>query len=102
MGNLMVFVKFLIDADMPKSCKGVIEKLGYKATDVRDIGLGSASDKKIVEYAHSHEYVILTRDLDFGDIVRYPIEKHRGVIILRLPYTFTASEINRFLQMKRS
>jgi len=95
-------VKFLIDADMPRSCKEVIENLGYKVIDVRDIGLGAAPDQKIIEYASSHDYIILTRDLDFGDIIRYPLEKHHGVVILRLPHIFTANEINialsRFLK----
>lgn len=43
-------VKFLIDADMPRSCKDVIENLGYGVTDVRDMGLRAAPDQEIIEY----------------------------------------------------
>ncbi len=42
---------FLIDADLPRSLKSVIERYGHEATDVRDIGLGSAKDPAIAAYA---------------------------------------------------
>ncbi len=90
----MKLLKFLVDADMPKSSKEVIKKFGHEVIDVRDIGLRSASDQEIIEYAFSNECIVVTRDLDFGNIIRYPLKKHHGVVILRLPYTFTAHEIN--------
>jgi len=38
----------------------------------------------------------VTRDTDFGEVLRYP--EHPGAVILRLPYTFTAAEINKRLR----
>ncbi len=40
--------------------------------------------------------IIITRDTDFGEVLRYP--RHPGAIILRLPYAFTSKEINERLQ----
>ena len=40
--------------------------------------------------------IIVTRDTDFGEVLRYP--KHPGAIIFRLPYTFTVKEINKRLK----
>ncbi len=89
-------IKFLLDADMPRSSIKVIKNLGFKVEDVRDIGLGSAKDEEIIEYANKNNRIIITRDIDFGEVLRYP--KHPGAIILRLPYTFTAREINKRLE----
>ena len=94
----MKLLKFLVDADMPKSSKEVIQEFGHEVIDVRDIGLRSAPDQRIIEYAFSNGCIIVTKDLDFGDIIRYPLKKHHGVIILRLPYTFTANETNGILR----
>jgi len=43
-------IKFLLDADMPRSSAEVIRSLGYEVEDVRDIGLGAAKDREIIEY----------------------------------------------------
>jgi predicted nuclease of predicted toxin-antitoxin system len=89
-------MKFLLDADMPRSSSKVLKSLGFEVEDVRDIGLGSAKDKDIIEYASKNGKIIITRDTDFGEVLRYP--KHPGAIIFRLPYTFTAKAINERLK----
>lgn len=87
----------MLDEDMPKSSAEVIREYGYEVTDVRDIGLGGATDEEIAEYAFSNNYVIVTRDLGFGNIFHYPLGSHHGVVILRLPFWFTTEKINRIL-----
>ena len=89
-------LKFLLDADMPRSSAEVIRSTGYDVEDVRDIGTGAAKDSEIIEYALENERIIVTRDTDFGEILRYP--EHPGGIIFRLPYTFRAEELNRVLK----
>lgn len=89
-------IKILLDADMPRSSVKIIRSLGFDVEDVRDIGMGRAKDKEIIEYALNNNCIIVTRDTDFGEILRYP--KHPGAIILRLPNTFTTKEINRRLK----
>lgn len=68
---------------MPKSTTQVIEACGYSVEDVRNIDLRGATDEEIMDRAKSDERIIITRDTDFGDILRYP--EHPGVLILRLP-----------------
>lgn len=89
-------LKFLMDADMPRSSAQVIRNMGFDVDDVRDIGMRAAKDREIIEYALINKRIIVTRDTDFGEVLRYP--EHPGAIILRLPYTFTAIEINRRLE----
>lgn len=89
-------IRFLLDADMPRSSAKVIKSLGYDVEDVRDIGLGAAKDEEIIEYALKSKRIIITRNTGFGEILRYP--NHPGAIIFRLPYTFTVEEINKKLR----
>lgn len=89
-------LKFLLDADMPKSSAEVIRSHGFEIEDVRDIGMRAAKDREIMDYALKNNKIIITRDTDFGEVLRYP--RHPGAIILRLPYAFTSKEINERLE----
>lgn len=86
-------LKFLLDADMPRSSAEVIRSIGYDVEDVRDIGMKATKDKDIIKYALHNNRIIVTKDTDFGEVLRYP--EHPGAIIFRLPHTFSAREINR-------
>jgi len=88
-------LKFLLDADMPISSAKVIRSFGYDVEDVRDIGMRAATDQEIIHYALQNKRIIVTKDTDFGEVLRYP--SHPGAIIFRLPYTFTSKELNKTL-----
>jgi predicted nuclease of predicted toxin-antitoxin system len=65
-------VRFLIDADLPRSTKLLLEKYGHEAVDVRDIGLRHAKDPVIARYAQDHQACLLTGDFGFADVRNYP------------------------------
>ncbi|MHB8815873.1 MAG: DUF5615 family PIN-like protein [Steroidobacteraceae bacterium] len=48
-------------------------------------GLGTAPDEVIAERARSTQAALITRDLDFADVRRYPPSDYHGIMILRLP-----------------
>ncbi|MFQ6063824.1 MAG: DUF5615 family PIN-like protein [Methanosarcinales archaeon] len=42
--------------------------------------------------------IIVTKDLEFANVLLYPLNSHSGVIVLRLPFYFTAKQINKVLR----
>lgn len=88
-------ISFLVDANMPRSSVEVLENEGFDAVDVRDIGMGRATDDEIIAFAQREGRIVLTRDTDFGSVLRHP--DHPGAVILRLPHTFTAPRIDEQL-----
>lgn len=90
-------MKFILDANVPYSAKKIFRK-NDAALHVRDIDLADATDDEILKRAVASGAVLITRDLDFANIVAYPPETHCGVIALRLPSHFTASQIKRVLK----
>lgn len=82
---------FLLDASMPRSSAEPFRTRGYDVEDIRDIGLGGAPDDEIIQYARKEARIVVTRDTDFGSVLRHP--DHPGAIILRLPSTATAPKI---------
>lgn len=98
-------MKFLLDANMPRTALSVLAAHGHDAHLARDIGLSTAPDEQVVQFAHTHSAVLVTRDLDFADMRRYPPTLHFGLLVLRLPDTATATQIagvlDRFLKSPR-
>lgn len=69
----------------------------YKVFHVRDLDLESATDEQIIRVAMKQKLVLVTRDLDFANIFSYPPRTHAGVVILRIPFSFTATDIKKVL-----
>lgn len=76
-------MRFLIDADCPRSIGKAIEKAGHEVKDIRDIK-PSSSDKEIYELIKKESSILITRDTDFGNILRYPVTSNCGIILLRV------------------
>jgi MinD-like ATPase involved in chromosome partitioning or flagellar assembly len=85
-------MKFLIDADLPRSTAALCVQRGYDAADVRNIGLGQATDI-IAAYAKTNGLCLISGDFGFADIRNYPPEQYAGIVVLELPRTATASSI---------
>ena len=90
-------MRFLVDADLPRSAAEVIRRHGHEVVDVRDIGLRSAGDSEIARHAQAERLCLLTGDTDFGNVRNYPPEEYTGIVVLHLPRTATAQYINQLL-----
>jgi predicted nuclease of predicted toxin-antitoxin system len=97
-------VRFIIDADLPHSLTGIIERFGHEALHVGDVGLGGAPDEQIAAFAQSRGLALVTGDFGFGDVRNYPPGEYAGIVILVIPQTAGLSMIQRltveFLQAK--
>src|SRR5260221_3388728 len=76
---------FLVDASLPGPTGDVIRHAGHDATDVRDIGLGSADDSIIAALAQTNQYCLISRDGDFGNVLDYPPEDYFGLVVIDAP-----------------
>jgi predicted nuclease of predicted toxin-antitoxin system len=76
---------FLIDASLPRATADLIRLHGHQATDVRDIGLGTAPDQDIADHARQHQLAIVSGDKDFGDILMFPPADYHGLVVVRPP-----------------
>lgn len=86
-------MRFLLDANIPFSAKTIFAETNYQVEHVRDVHLQHASDEDIMAYAKSIEAVVVSRDLDFANILRFPPQHYCGVIVLRLDQFASAQDI---------
>jgi predicted nuclease of predicted toxin-antitoxin system len=99
--------KLLVDEDLPRSTAAMLKSLGIDALDLRDIGLKGAPDAEVFKYAQNEGRIIITRDVEFGNILKYPIQNHCGIIIVRIPNTYIRDKIleiirNFFLEVDKN
>jgi|SRR3989344_527296 len=92
-------MKFFLDANMPKSSLKILENLGIESIHARNVGMGKALDIEIINYAIKNKCVLITKDLEFGNPNLFPLENVSGLIILRFPYYFTATQISEHLKI---
>jgi predicted nuclease of predicted toxin-antitoxin system len=91
-------MRFLLDANMPRSVAGAVQRLGHEAVDVRDIGLGGAEDQQVAAYAKQHDLALITRDFDFSDVRNYPPAEFAGIIVLELPDDAVAATVVKVME----
>lgn len=87
-------LKFVIDEDMPRSTARTLKAKGFEALDVRDCGLRGRSDEEVFKFAQGEEGIILTGDMGFANLLRYPIGSHAGIVVAHLPNEMSSSELN--------
>ncbi len=90
-------IRFLLDADLPRSASLALRGRGCDAVDVRDVGLGQASDDVIFRYALTHRYTLVTADKGFTNLLRFPLGTHAGLIVARFPPHTPALRKSRIL-----
>jgi predicted nuclease of predicted toxin-antitoxin system len=76
---------FLVDASLPRATEKTIQAHGHQATDVRVIGLGTASDQDISDHTRLHQLAIISVDQDFGNVLLFPPPDYSGIIVIRPP-----------------
>lgn len=91
-------MRFLIDEDLPRSIKDMLQRYGHEAVDVRDIGFRGSKDRQVAALAQSKGLCLVTGDFDFSDVRNYPPGKYAGIVVLKLPRTATASYILTLLE----
>ncbi|MBF0554432.1 MAG: DUF5615 family PIN-like protein [Nitrospirae bacterium] len=77
-------MKFLADMGISKSAVKFLQQLGHDTVHVREAGMKCALDVEIVTKARNEDRIVLTCDLDFGDILAASGDDKPSVIIFRL------------------
>lgn len=78
-------LRFLIDEDLPRSLAPALIEAGFEAADVRDVGLRSTDDTMVFTRAVDQRRCLLSGDLGFANIRRFPLGSHSGIGVVRYP-----------------
>ena len=87
-------IGIVIDEDMPRSLAGALQECGFEVKDIRDHGLRGAEDDEVMRFAQENRAVAVTGDLDFSNILRFPVGSHFGIVVARFPTEMSTQTIN--------
>ena len=94
-------MRFLADAGISPRTVEFLRENGHDAVHVRELGLQRASDREIVDRALADSRILLTFDLDFGEILALGVLNGPSTVIFRLADE-RADAVNRRLEVVES
>jgi predicted nuclease of predicted toxin-antitoxin system len=62
-------VKLLVDMSLSPRWVETLRLAGHEATHWSTVGVLTAPDRAIMQFARENDFVVVTHDLDFGDIL---------------------------------
>ena len=92
-------MRFLNDMCMDVRVTTWLNSQGHDATHLRDEGLQRLPNGEIFDKAIAESRVVVTFDLDFGEIVALSKGRKTGVILFRLRNTRTSFVVQRLSEV---
>lgn len=77
-------LKFLLDANLSSTTADHVRGLGFEVISITEERLGHLFDEDVVRKAKKEGRIIITFDLDFGEIYHEREHGKIGIIVLRL------------------
>lgn len=76
-------MKFLLDVNIHRELGNLLLSSGHQSRHAADVGFATTSDRMILEEAKKKGEVIMTHDLDYGNLLAFSGEMSSSVIIFR-------------------
>lgn len=78
-------MKVKLDENVPNRIAALFEEHDHDIATVSQEGLAGRDDGVIFEAAKREDRIIVSLDIGFSDIRRYPPGEHSGIVVVRLP-----------------
>jgi predicted nuclease of predicted toxin-antitoxin system len=79
-------MRLLLDMNMPPALAEWLRSEGHDAIHVSGAGYGNLPDDQIFDRAAKEDRILVTFDLDFGEIIGLGNKPGLGIILLRLRF----------------
>ncbi len=99
-------MKFKLDENFGTRTQQLFHATGHDVQTVRDQGLQGYSDQHLYEVCCTEQRCLVTLDLDFADVTRFPPSQASGKVVIRVPrnpnFALLEQVVHQFLQATRS
>ena len=86
-------MKFLVDENLSPLVAAGLQDAGHEAAHVRDLGMRSAADTALIEYAAANGFVLVSADTDFGTLLAAAGARGPSVVLIRRTVDRRASRL---------
>lgn len=95
-------MKFKLDENLGAQIQELLRGAGHDVQTVRDQRLEGCSDRRLYDMCCAEQRCLVTLDLDFADVTRFPPGRAGGIVVFRLPrapsYALLGELVRQFLQ----
>lgn len=78
-------MSFKLDENFGTRTQQLFHAAGHDVQTVRDQGLQGCSDQRPYEVCRAEQRCLVTLDLDFADVTRFPPAQANGIVVIRVP-----------------
>ena len=89
-------MKLKLDENLSRHLKTPLMNLGHDVLTASDENLLSCPDSEVAAEAFKENRMLLTLDVEFADLRKYPPGSHPGIILFRLA-SFGPLSVNQFI-----
>jgi predicted nuclease of predicted toxin-antitoxin system len=90
-------MKFFVDECVYSVTTQLLRSRQHDVVTAQDAGLSGRPDEEILAYAVEHGRILITIDMDFSNIRRFPPHSYIGIIVLKIRPRSVA-EIHKVLE----
>ncbi len=90
-------MKLKLDENLSRHLKPILIELGHDVLTAADENLLSRPDTEVAACAASEGRILLTLDIEFADLRKYPPGSHPGIVLFR-PGALGPLSVNRFVE----
>ena len=90
-------MKLKLDENLSRHLKPVLTELGHDVLTAADENLLSRPDTEVATRATGEGRILLTLDIEFADLRKYPPGSHPGIVLFR-PGALGPLSVNRFVE----
>ncbi len=78
-------MKFKLDENFGARTQDLFRNQGHDIKTVRDEQLQGCADQRLYEVCCAERRCLVTLDLDFSDVLRFPPRQSSGIVVIRVP-----------------
>ncbi len=91
-------MKFKLDENFGTRTQQLIRTQGHDVMTVRDQQLQGCSDHRLFEVCCDEQRCLVTLDLDFSDVLRFPPQQAHGIVVIRVPHNPTLPLLEQLIR----
>lgn len=91
-------MKFKLDENFGTRTQRLFTASGHDVQTVLDESLGGASDQQLFQVCRNEARCLVTLDLDFANVLRFPPVNSAGIVIIRVPKNPTLATLESLVK----
>lgn len=95
-------MRIKLDENLPISLADLLTEAGHDADTSTQENLTGVEDQELWRAAQAAGRFLITQDLDFSDIRRFPPGSHSGLLLIRLDHPSRSELLERMRQILRT